>query len=472
MMTVNKRRKRTTQGMQRRRFLQYAGTGVVAGLISPRWAASTPALGKVDRSKLSEYPSLSLKERDRRWNNARKFMREHKVDALLVLNAVNNYFTNDPQERSIVFFPLEGEPTAFLPGAGSVQQVDQLVKSEIEGQVSWVRDWRFGRGAGPDLVYIIKEKKLEGSRIGTFGLTRAEKHAEFDEKRVHGEKQSWESNPLAAYLKSSLPQANWVELYDQFLPIWLVHSEEELAMCRKAALGLEAVTEAFMDVCKPGKNLADVSVAVVSTALSYGLEINAPGLYTGPDGGRSTKWHARGLPPPVIKQGYLVHSELGCGCGPMRAEVQITVSVGEPSKEIAQLARLAREAYDIGLKKLHPGIAFGEVAEAMLEPTKREGAWLLTPVFTSLNPGELTSACRMGMLEKYTGVKERLGAEKLVGHPMVGGDIVLQEGMTFSFEPNAAIGRKYVNIGGTIICTRTGCEELANLATRLIVVNA
>jgi Xaa-Pro aminopeptidase len=42
---------------------------------------------------------------------------------------------------------------------------------------------------------------------------------------------------------------------------------------------------------------------------------------------------------------------------------------------------------------------------------------------------------------------------------------VLQPGMVLAFEPNACIGHHRVNIGGTVIVTATGCEELNHIAT-------
>ena len=42
---------------------------------------------------------------------------------------------------------------------------------------------------------------------------------------------------------------------------------------------------------------------------------------------------------------------------------------------------------------------------------------------------------------------------------------VLQPGMVLAFEPNACIGDHRVNIGGTVIVTATGCEELNHIPT-------
>jgi Xaa-Pro aminopeptidase len=47
-------------------------------------------------------------------------------------------------------------------------------------------------------------------------------------------------------------------------------------------------------------------------------------------------------------------------------------------------------------------------------------------------------------------------------------DGVLAEGMLFSFEPNACIGRERVNIGGTVVVGTSGPEELNSLPCNLL----
>jgi Xaa-Pro aminopeptidase len=44
---------------------------------------------------------------------------------------------------------------------------------------------------------------------------------------------------------------------------------------------------------------------------------------------------------------------------------------------------------------------------------------------------------------------------------------VLKPGMVLAFEPNACLERHRVNIGGTVIVTEKGCEELNVIPTRV-----
>jgi len=60
--------------------------------------------------------------------------------------------------------------------------------------------------------------------------------------------------------------------------------------------------------------------------------------------------------------------------------------------------------------------------------------------------------------EKYVGIQSRPAKE---------GELVIQPGMVFAFEPNACKGRRRVNIGGTVIVTENGVEELNKLAAEM-----
>ncbi|MFC1992159.1 hypothetical protein ACFLVC_05530, partial [Chloroflexota bacterium] len=46
-------------------------------------------------------------------------------------------------------------------------------------------------------------------------------------------------------------------------------------------------------------------------------------------------------------------------------------------------------------------------------------------------------------------------------------DAIMKPGMVWEFEPNVNIGRHYVNIGGTVILTEKGPEELNKMGTQM-----
>lgn len=65
-----------------------------------------------------------------------------------------------------------------------------------------------------------------------------------------------------------------------------------------------------------------------------------------------------------------------------------------------------------------------------------------------------------------TGLAERL--RDLGEGYLCGGDVVMQPGMIFQAEPNAVVGgRSYVDVGGNLIVSETGCEALNEIPTQM-----
>jgi Xaa-Pro aminopeptidase len=122
---------------------------------------------------------------------------------------------------------------------------------------------------------------------------------------------------------------------------------------------------------------------------------------------------------------------------------------------------VARASYEAGLAALKPGIAFSELVAAMAEPLRSAGCWSYTPLVHSVGPHFLAGRPRINMENVDLGVR-------FVGTPQVlERKAVLQPGMVFAFEPNACLGRHRVNLGGTVLVTATGCEELNAVPTRV-----
>jgi hypothetical protein len=93
------------------------------------------------------------------------------------------------------------------------------------------------------------------------------------------------------------------------------------------------------------------------------------------------------------------------------------------------------------------------------EPLKSAGCWGYTPLVHSLGPHFLMGRTQVNQEQAKLNV------------PFVGANAarqrqaMLEPGMVFAFEPNACIGNHRVNIGGTVIVTSTGCEELNHIPT-------
>jgi Xaa-Pro aminopeptidase len=115
------------------------------------------------------------------------------------------------------------------------------------------------------------------------------------------------------------------------------------------------------------------------------------------------------------------------------------------------------ESYDAGLKALKPGITFADLLAAMEEPHRAAGCWGYTPVVHSLGPHFLAGRTQVNIDQanlNVTFVGPNAARQR---------EAVIEPGMVFAFEPNACIGNHRVNIGGTVVVTATGCEELNHI---------
>jgi Xaa-Pro aminopeptidase len=115
---------------------------------------------------------------------------------------------------------------------------------------------------------------------------------------------------------------------------------------------------------------------------------------------------------------------------------------------------------------LKAGVRFVEVCEAMQQPLREAGCWNLGPLIQTTSPLILNGPMRVGA-DRQPGLR---GVPVPPAQP-ADGDVVIQAGTVFAVEPNALRDMKRVCVGGTVIVTETGCEELNRLPCHLNVVN-
>src|SRR5262249_17221931 len=133
---------------------------------------------------------------------------------------------------------------------------------------------------------------------------------------------------------------------------------------------------------------------------------------------------------------------------------------------IAELGDVAARCYDAGIAALRVGNTFRDVWGAMLEPLNKINGWTLTPMIHSVAP--LGWVGGMG----HNGAQlppDLQPFRNAIAFDDGGADLVLREGMSFAFEPNACKGRRRVNVGGSVVVTGGEPEQLNRLPNRLYV---
>ena len=426
---------------------------------------------------------FSDKERDRRWQLMRDYMKSKGLDALLVLGAGLAYMQDDLSQvedgngsrlqtldsylsgwadRCTVIFPLKGEPTLLgVP----LHTVMLWTKETPKDELPWMEDIRI-RAQAEDIVAVLKEKGLEQGRVSV-GISKT---------AAGGNRGSWCGYAKRDQVAKLLPECNFEDPGDDLLKLMLAKSEEELAMFRQCAYAMEQAMIAMAKTVRVGATELDVHLAMTKALYENGA---IPGnLYL--TSGKATVGMAGRLwdlcvgSPRVFEPGDVVNT--GCDfayVGGIESQGQCTVAIPPVSQENAECARISREMYKEGLRVLRPGIPFKEVAEAMAAPLDKAGAWTTNPTIHGFNPYFFSAfgseASERRQEEFYKEYYQRFGVQTS-GSP--GGvdsraDVLLMPGMVFQFEPAAGIGRHRVNVGGNVIVTETGNEPLNEIGTQM-----
>jgi Xaa-Pro aminopeptidase len=403
-------------------------------------------------------PTLSVRERDRRWRLTRELMKEKNVECLIVAGLqareqLDGYYTNDAV-NGVVIFPLEGEPTC-LTWSGSI--VIRHIINIARGGVPWVKDIRVGALAA-DWVAVLEEKGFQSSTIGVVGL----------ETQGPGQYEGYIPYKTWDYVINHLPKAKFVDVSKSLFERIMVNSEEEIALIRYSAQIGEMACEAMMKVVKPGVSENQIYATIMQVIYANGGSALPPTLIlqSGVDNPTwiSPMWTYQAQPIRTLQEGDLLQTEMFPQYGGKDTQQQMSVSLKPVHPVIQECAKVARRCYEAGLKMLFPGRKFQEVLDAMEAVVAEAGCWHPSPLIHSLNPQMAASGSTQVRIEQMPGIENYKGIKS---NPSRGGDLVLKPGMVFEVEPNACTGKHRVNMGGPVLITATGPEELNKLPTDL-----
>ncbi|WBY01240.1 M24 family metallopeptidase [Ramlibacter tataouinensis] len=405
---------------------------------------------------LDHFPVLSLAERDRRWQVARQLMDASGVDALVVLGLrtrenFDAWLTNEAL-GGIVVLPREGEPMYITTGHIRVLARHDCVGGKRE---RWVRDVRVG-DVSRNMKSFFLEHRLGAARVGVVGLDAV-----------------FVTEPLGVaphagwtQVTEALPEVRFVDVSMAFANAVLPRSQEELVLLRRAAAIGEVATRAFVEQAVPGARESEAFAAVMQAIYSLGGNVTSPTmiLRSGPEslGWYSPEWLWMGGEPRRLERGDMIAAEIFPTYGGMESQQQLAVSIGPATPTQKMLGAVARESYEAGLQAIRPGASFAQLCELMQQPLRAAGCWNIGPLVQTV-PVIYNSAQMVGAADQ----------PGLAGIPLppvvpITGDFELREGMVLAMEPNALKDKERVCIGGTVVVTADGCEELNELANWLI----
>ncbi|TFL15529.1 aminopeptidase P family protein [Pusillimonas caeni] len=405
-------------------------------------------------------PTLSLKERDRRWAGLRHLMAEQDLDAIVVgsfqgRERLESYLIDDFLD-SVVVFPIEKDPTILT---FSTARASRIFESERRGIQPWASDVRIGFG-GVRVAAILREKGLPKQRVGLVGM---------------GPTAGGEAEGLVPYgfyknLSTALRDVEVVDFTRDFMNFIHLKSDEEIALIRFAAGVSEQACLAMIDACRPGVSEAEVYAEILHEIHRWGCDTRYPflSLQSGPDNisWGAPRWTVRAEAPRILQRGDLVQAEIHTLYGGQESQVQMCVALDPVDDDIHTCEAVARRSYEAGLASIRPGIIFSELFRAMEQPLEESGCWSKTPLAHTMNYGAwgFSAANREQLINtREEALEVGLGPDAL----LLNVGLELKEGMALELEPNACLGMKRVNIGGIVLVTASGVEELNQISTRV-----
>jgi Xaa-Pro dipeptidase len=403
-------------------------------------------------------PQLTLAERDRRYAGLRALMEAQGFDAVVVgsfqgRERLESYLIDDFLD-SVVVLPLKSDPVLLAFGGS---RISRIFESQRRGHDVWVPDVRMSAG-GAKVADVLKERGLARGRIGLVGFGPT----------APGEAEGLLPLGFHTNFVKALPDANIGDFTLAFTDFMLVKSAQEIALLRFAAKVSEEACKVMMEVSRPGVSEAAVYAETVREIHRWGCDLRYPffSLQSGKDniGWGVPRWSLRAEPPRILEVGDLVQAEIHTIYGGVEGQVNMSVCLDPADDVVHRLEAVARESYDAGFAAVKPGVTFASIVQAMEKPLAKAGCWSKTPLLHTLTFGStgFTPVNR----EQLAGTRD----EAIEGDAKPGirrGDLVLKEGMSLELEPNACLGMVRVNIGGGVLVTSRGAEELNSLATRV-----
>ena len=403
-------------------------------------------------------PTLPMRERARRWSGLQTLMHERNLDAIIVgsfqgRERLESYLIDDFLD-SVVVLPARGE-AVLLAFSGS--RLSRMYESERRGFEPWVKDVRIG-GGGKKTGDILAGLGFESGRIGIVGLGPT----------APGEMEGLLPAGFQASLTGRLPKATFEDFTQDMTDFMLVKSEDELVLLRFAARVSEQACAAMIEAARPGVSEAEVYAEILREIHRWGCDTRYPflSLQSGPDNiaWGVPRWTLRAEPPRILAQGDLVQAEIHTMYGAQESQVQMSIALDPVDADIAHCERAARLSYEAGLKAVRPNVTIASVVAAMEAALRDSKCWAKTPLLHTLTFGAtgFTGVNR----EQIAGTREGW-IEGQITPGVRRGDIVLRKGMSLELEPNACLGTKRVNIGGAVVVTEGGYDELNILPTRV-----
>jgi Xaa-Pro aminopeptidase len=290
------------------------------------------------------------------------------------------------------------------------------------------------------LAAVVHERDLASARMGYEDATLADRN-------------------LRA-IREALPSVTWVPASDIVDRQRLVLSDEELAILRDADAVADAGQQAILDSISAGvsaQELYETAMAAMEATIrdrradaAYALRVTpGPG---GPERGAGhSEWRSFG-PADAARAGDVLVSVLDGIVWGYTGNVERTIVIGEPWTRVRRDFETMVEANERAIEAVRPGVPISRIDGICKEVIERSGHGTRTG-----------SGVGRGLIS-YEGDHRILGLDLRPYN-----DLVLEEGMAFSIEPDLQTEDGTYRHCNTIIVTADGCVVDSSVERDVIV---
>lgn len=360
-----------------------------------------------------------------RLEQVKEKMKTKDIKAMMLFPSSNLYymtgFKTFPEGRLLLaIIPVEGNPFFVAP---------KLYESQLRKD-AWFKDmtlWKDEENPYEILRDTMIEKGIASGKIAVDDTMWAEQ---------------------LLHIGDSLPNLSFEPMGDMLNTLKLIKSQDEVEKISKSSRIVDEVIEEVKKVIKSGMTEIEVAAFMEYEMRKRGSE--GPSFDTIVGSGINGALPHYNAGQRKIQAGEFVVLDFGATYEGYCSDTTRTICIGEPSEKMKEVYNIVKEAQEIGVQTVKPGIKAKEVDEAVRKYIEEKGY------------GEYFT--------HRTG--HGLGLQ-VHEDPYISGvsEVVLKPGMVFSIEPGIYLEGEFgVRIEDIVVVTEDGCMRFNNTTRELTVI--
>lgn len=359
-----------------------------------------------------------------RMEKVKSRLQELGLQGVILFPSPNLYYLTGfhtfPGERLLIsILPVEGEPFFFAP---------KLYESQIrqDTEVAEIITWTDEENAYDKLRVLMERKGLLKGKYAIDDTT-------------------WAVQLLG--MMAVLPQLEFAPMGNLLASLRLLKTADEIEKIREASRIVDTVIEAVRKTIQPG--MTEIELAAFMEFEMRKAGSAGPSFETIVGSGPNSALPHYSAGERRFQNGDFVVLDFGAIYQGYCSDTTRTLCIGTPTARMAEVYQIVKEAQELGVRTVKPGIKASEVDNAVRQYITEHGY------------GEYFT--------HRTG--HGLGLE-VHEDPYISGisEMILQPGMVFSIEPGIYLEGEFgVRIEDIVVVTETGCERLNHFSRELTV---